>query len=114
MDKEWAACDPVLLQGFLSRHDADQMLRGQARRTFLLRVSESRDGCLVASFVADSGALAHCLISLADGKVSIALGTKKHDISHYDSLRKLVTDSRNLSKLCPCATDKKLAFAQLD
>lgn len=47
---DWASTNPVRVEGFVGRLEAERKLLAKERGTFLLRFSESRPGALVVSF----------------------------------------------------------------
>lgn len=55
---DWASTNPVRVEGFVGRLEAERKLLAKERGTFLLRFSESRPGALVVSFLENVSDLA--------------------------------------------------------
>jgi len=114
MRAEWCRDHPRLVEGLISSHQAERILQGSPKGTFLLRISENTPGAVAAAFVEEEDAklvVRHTLIHTRGKKFVIsASGSALHDTSYqYSTLSAAILHCPVLVTLYP-RTRKEVAF----
>ena len=102
----WDSVQPIKLHGFVNDAEAQRLLAGRARGTFLLRFSESKPGTLAVSNVHATGRIAKTLITVdvhavPGSEYSMRCGNTTRSCGSLSGLLHAVCGASGLLRLYP-------------